>query len=110
MVFENLVILLTIAALLGGFSLLVFFRLQRRQRRAPWRREAGIRDSRRLERRAFAIGVGAVLALVAGLVALQMTRRPDCTERIIIAAGPDGTKLECVCERGRRGACFDPGP
>ncbi|MGH7315439.1 MAG: hypothetical protein ACREI6_05520 [Candidatus Rokuibacteriota bacterium] len=107
---QDLVILLSIAALLGGFSLLAFLRLLRRQRRAPWRREAGIRDSRRLERRAFAIAVGAVLALVAGLVAVQMMRRPSCAGRVVIAPGPEGTKLECICEGGRRGACFDPGP
>ena len=107
---ENLVILLTIAALLGGFSLFLFFRLQRQQRRAPWRREAGIRSNRRLERRTFVIGVGAVLVLVAGLVAVQLARRPSCVGRFAIIAGPGGTKLECVCERGRLGACFDPGP
>ncbi len=107
---ENLVILLTIAGLLGGFSLFLFFRLQRQQRRAPWRREAGIRNNRRLERRTFVIGVCAVLVLVAGIVAIQLARRPSCVGRLAIIAGPGGTTLECVCERGRLGACFDPGP
>ena len=108
--FEQFVILLTIAALLGGFSLFLFLRLQRLQRRAPWRREAGIRNNRRLERRTFVIGVCAVLVLAAGLLAIQLTRRPACVGRVVIVAGPGGAKLVCVCERGRLGACFDPGP
>ncbi|MEX2221693.1 MAG: hypothetical protein WEG40_07840 [Candidatus Rokuibacteriota bacterium] len=107
---EAVVILLVIAALLGGFALVAFSGLQRQQRRAPWRREAGIQKSRRLERRAFVIGVCAVLALVAGLVAFQLVRRPSCTGRVVIVAGPGGSPLECLCERGRRGACFPPGP
>ena len=110
MLLGNLVILLIIAGLLAAFSLFLFFRLQRRQRRAPWRREAGIKDNRRLERRTFVIGVGVVLALGAGIVAIQLNRRPSCVERFVIMAGPGGTKLECACEGGRVGVCFDPGP
>jgi hypothetical protein len=109
-VLENLVILLTMAGLLGGFSLFLFFRLQRKQRRAPWRREAGIQSNRRLERRTFVIGVCVVLVLVAGVVALQLSRRPSCVGRFVIIAGPGGTKLECACDRGRVGVCFEPGP
>jgi heme/copper-type cytochrome/quinol oxidase subunit 2 len=109
-VLENLVILLIIAGLLGGFSLFLFFRLQRKQRRAPWRREAGIQNNRRLERRTFVIAVCVVLVLVAGIVALQLSRRPSCVGRFVIITGPGGTKLECTCERGRLGVCFDPGP
>jgi hypothetical protein len=109
-VLENLVILLVIAACLGGFSLVLFSRLQRHQRRAPWKREAGIRDSQRLERRAFIIGVAVVLALMAALIAFQMLRQPGCVGRVVIVPGPDGTVVECVCEGGRRGVCFDPGP
>ena len=107
---ENLVILLTIAGLLAGFSLFLFFRMQRTQRRAPWRREAGMRSSRRLERRTFVIGLCAVLVLAAAILALQLSRRPSCVGRVVIMTGLDGTKLECVCERGRVGACFAPGP
>ena len=107
---ENLVILLAMAGLLAGGSLFLFFRLQRRQRRAPRRREAGIKDSRRLERRTFVIGVCVVLALVAGIAAIQLSRRPSCVGRFVIIPGPGGTKLECTCERGRVGVCFDPGP
>jgi hypothetical protein len=109
-VLENLIILLVMAGLLAGFSLFLFSRLQRRQRRAPWRREAGIKDSRRLERRTFVIGVCVILALMAGLAAIQLSRRPSCVGRIVIIAGPGATKLECACERGRLGVCFDPGP
>ena len=73
-----------------------------------WR--AGFPDAAlRLERRTFVIGLCAVLVLVAALVALQLARRPSCVGRVVIVAGPGGTKLECVCERGRIGACFDPG-
>lgn len=107
---ENLVILLTMAGLLAGFSLFLFFRLQRKQRRASWRGEAGIKKNRRLERRTFAIGVCVVLALVAGIAALQLSRRPSCVGRFVIMAGPGGKKLECACEGGRVGVCFDPGP
>lgn len=107
---ENIVILLTMAGLLAGFSLFLFFRLQRRQRRAPWRREAGIQNSRRLERRTFVIGLCAVLVLAAGILALQLRRSPSCVGRVVIMTGPGGARLECACERGRVGLCFDPGP
>lgn len=107
---ENLVVLLIMAALLGGFSLFLFFRLQREQRRAPWRREAGIQNHRRLERRTFVIGICVVLVLVAGIAAIQLSRRPSCVGRFVIIAGPGATKLECACEGGRLGVCFDPGP
>ena len=107
---ENLVILLTMAGLLAGSSLFLFFRLQRKQRRAPWRREAGIQNSRRLERRTFVIGVCVVLVLAASIAAIQLSRRPACVGRVVIITGPGGTKLECVCDRGRIGACFEPGP
>jgi len=109
-VLEKFIVLLAMAAVLGGFSLVLFFRLQRHQRRAPWRGEAGIRKSRRLERRTFMIGVCVILVLAAGIVALQLARRPSCVGRLAIVAGPGGTKLECACERGRIGVCFDPGP
>ena len=56
------------------------------------------------------IGVCVVLVLVAGIVAIQLSRRPSCVGRVVIITGPGGTKLECVCERGRVGVCFDPGP
>jgi hypothetical protein len=109
-VLENLIILLTMAGLLAGSSLFLFFRLQRKQRRAPWRREAGIPNRRRLERRTFVIGVCVLLVLVASIAAIQLSRRPACVGRVVIITGPGGTKLECVCERGRIGACFEPGP
>lgn len=95
---------------LAGGSLFLFFRLQRKQRRAPWRREAGIKDSGRLERQSFVIGVCVVLALTAGIATIQLSQRPSCVERFVIMAGPGGTKLECAWERGCVGVCFDPGP
>ena len=107
---ENLVILFVIAALAGGFALALFTAMWRVERRAHWGREAGIRRSQRLERRVFLVGVGLVIALVAAVVAAQLTRAPACTGSVVVVAGPDGRPLECQCENGRRGACFDPGP
>jgi hypothetical protein len=56
------------------------------------------------------IGVCVVLVLVAGLVAMRLSRRPSCVGRFVIVTGPGGARLECTCERGRIGVCFDPGP
>jgi len=86
---ENFVILFVIAALAGGFALVLFTTMWRVERRAHWGREEEIKRSQRLERRVFLIGVGLVIAMV---------------------AGSDGRPRECSCEQGRRGACFDPGP
>jgi formate hydrogenlyase subunit 3/multisubunit Na+/H+ antiporter MnhD subunit len=106
----NLAILVVLAALVGAFALVLLNVLWRTQSRAHWRREAGIRRSRRLERRVFLVGVGVVLAIVAGGIALQMNRQPRCSSKIVVIEGPNGTPLECVCERGRRGACWEAGP
>lgn len=107
---ENFVILFVIAALAGGFAFVLFSAMWRVERRAHWSREAGIRRSQRLERRVFLVGVALVIAMVATVVAVQLIRAPGCTGSVVTVAGADGRPLECVCENGRRGACFDPGP
>jgi hypothetical protein len=107
---ENLVILVVLAALAGAFVLVLLNRLWRIESRAHWSREKGIQRSRRLERRVFVIGVCVVLAMVTLGVVIQLTRPPSCTGRIVTMRGPGGTPLECVCEQGRRGACFATGP
>ncbi len=106
----NLVILVVLAALAGAFSLALLNVLWRDQSRAHWWREAGIRRSRQLERRVFLVGVCVVLAMVAAGIALQVARRPRCERKIVVVTGPQGRPLECVCEQGRRGACFEAGP
>ena len=106
----NLVILFVLAALAGASALVLFQVLGRVESRAHWGREAGIARSRRLERRAFAIGVLIVAVMVAGGAAYYFLRTPGCTGKIVIIRGPSGEPLECLCENGRRGACFDPGP
>ena len=106
----NLVILLALAALAGASALVLFSMLGRVESRAHWGREAGLARSRRLERRAFAIGAVAVALMMAGALAVYLFRTPPCTGKIVIIRGPDGAPLECLCEDGRRGVCFDPGP
>ncbi|HEY7435123.1 MAG TPA: hypothetical protein VIE41_08280 [Methylomirabilota bacterium] len=105
----NLVILLILAALAGAFALVLFSALGRVESRAQWKREEGIKRSRRLDRRAFVMGVIIVAALVAGWAALYLSRSPSCTGKIVIINGPHGP-LECTCEKGKLGACFEPGP
>jgi heme/copper-type cytochrome/quinol oxidase subunit 2 len=107
---ENFVILFVIAALAGGFAFMLFTAMWRVERRAHWNREAGIRRSQRLERRVFLVGVGLVIAMVAAVAAVQLIRAPGCTGSVVVVTGPNGRPLECLCENGRRGACFDPGP
>ena len=77
---------------------------------AQFGREAGIKRSQRLERRVFLIGVALVVAMVTVVVTVQLSRAPGCHGTLVMVAGPDGRPLECACEQGRRGACFDPGP
>src|SRR5713101_1532426 len=72
-VLGNLVLLLV----LGAFALVLFSALGRVESRAHWGRAAGIARSRRLERRAFVVGVIMVAAIVAaGLIYLNRT--PPC--------------------------------
>jgi len=107
---ESFVILFVIAALAGGCALVLFTTMWRVERRAHFGREAGIKRSQRLERRVFLIGVALVVAMVTVVVTVQLSRAPGCHGTLVMVAGPDGRPLECACEQGRRGACFDPGP
>jgi hypothetical protein len=109
-VVENLAILVVLAALAGAFVLVVLNTLWRMESRAHWHRDAGIERSQRRERRVFMIGVGVVLVMGALLLVGQLLRRPSCTGKIVIVKGPDGAPVECLCEQGRRGACFPAGP
>ena len=106
---ENFIILVLIAALAGAFALVLFTAMWRVERRAHWSREAGKR-SQRLERRVFVTGVLLVIAMVAVAVAVQLTRRPRCNGTVVMAPALDGRPRECICELGRRGACFESGP
>jgi heme/copper-type cytochrome/quinol oxidase subunit 2 len=107
---ENFVILVVIAALAGGFALMLFTAMWRVERSAQFGREAGIKRSQRLERGVFLIGVVLVVAMVTVVVTVQLSRAPGCRGTLVMVAGSDGRPLECACEEGRRGACFDPGP
>jgi drug/metabolite transporter (DMT)-like permease len=109
-VIANLGILLVLAALAGAFALVLFSALGRVESRAHWRREKGLARSRRLERRAFGIGVVMVVAMVVAGLTIYLNRTPPCKGTIVIVTGPNGAPLECLCEQEKRGACFDPGP
>lgn len=109
-VLGNFVILFVLAAVAGAFALVLFSVLGRAESRAHWGREAGIARTRRRERRAFVIGVIVVTVMVATGATLYLNRTSPCEGEIVIVPGPDGRPLECLCEQGKRGACFDPGP
>lgn len=106
----NLVLLLVLAGFAGAFALVLFSALGRVESRAHWRRGAGLERSRRLDRRAFVIGVILVAALVATGATLYLNRTPPCKGTVVIVKDPNRTPLECVCEEEKRGACFEPGP
>lgn len=105
----NLGLLLVLAALAGAFALVLFSALGRVESRAHWGRAKGIARGRRLERRAFGIGVIMVTMVAAGLT-IYLNRTPPCKGKIVVVTGPNGAPLECLCEQEKRGACFDPGP
>jgi len=84
----NLGFLLVLAALAGAFALVLFSVLGRVESRAHWGREKGIARGRRLERRAFVIGVIMVAAMAAAGLTIYLNRTAPCTGS----------------------ACFDPGP
>jgi len=109
-VIANLGILLVLAALAGAAALVLFSALGRVESRAHWGREKGLARSRRLERRAFGIGVIMVVAMVVAGLTIYLNRTPPCKGKIVIVAGPNGAPLACLCEQEKRGACFDPGP
>jgi hypothetical protein len=52
-----------------------------------------------------------VLAMVLAMYVFGRTRpSPDCTSSVVIARGPHGQPVECVCVDGVIAACFQPGP
>ena len=99
-----------LAGLAGGFALMLFTAMARMERRAHWSRGEALERSQRFQRRVFLVGVGLVAAMVATVVTLQLTRTPRCLGTVVVTRGSDGRARECVCEAGRRGACFEPGP
>lgn len=99
-----------LAALAGGFALVLFTAMARLERRAHWSRGEALKRSQRFQRRVFMVGVGLVVAMVGTLVTLQLTRTPRCLGTVVVTRDSDGHPRECVCESGRRGACFEPGP
>jgi len=109
-VLVNLGLLLVLAALAGAFALVLFSALGRVESRAHWGREKGLARGRRLERRAFVIGVILVAAMAAAGLTIYLDRTPPCEGKIVVVTGPNGAPLECLCEQEKRGACFDPGP
>ena len=56
----------------------------------------------------------ATLVVLTLLLALRVTGRPrataDCTSSVVIAHGPHGEAVECVCVGGAISTCFEPGP
>lgn len=55
----------------------------------------------------------ALMLLVVGLGARVMwgtQPSADCTSSVVIARGPHGQPVECVCVGGTISTCFDPGP
>ncbi len=93
-----------------GLALVLFSALGRVESRAHWGREKGLARGRRLERRAFGIGVILVAAMTAAGLTIYLDRTPPCEGKIVVVTGPNGAPLECLCEQEKRGACFDPGP
>ena len=106
----NLIILLILAGLAGASALVLFSVLGRVESRAHWGRERGLARSRRLERRAFVIGVTMVVAIAAVGLTLYLNRTPPCKGKMVTIKAPNGAPLVCVCEQEKQGACFDPGP
>jgi hypothetical protein len=54
--------------------------------------------------------VGLAVALAGLVLARGSQPAPDCASRVLIAHGPHGEPVECVCIGGRLSTCFDPGP
>jgi hypothetical protein len=102
---ESLVILMVVAIVGGTFWLVLLNVLWRAQRRAPWKR-----TNPRVERRVFVTLCAMVVVVAAILLSIYFLRRQPCTGKVLIMASPHGAPIECMCEEGRRGVCFDPGP
>src|SRR5258705_9774038 len=100
----NLVVLLVLAALTGAFALVLFSVLGRVESRAHLKREAGLARSRRLDRRAFVIGVIVVAAMVAGGATLYLNRTPPGKGKLLIVRGPDRRPLECLFQEDPQSA------
>ncbi len=107
---EKLAVLVVIAALVGGSALVLFTAMARMERRAYWSRGEALKRSERFQRRVFLVGIGLVIAMAAVVVTLRLTRTPPCVGTVVITRDADGRARECLCDQGRRGACFDPGP
>jgi hypothetical protein len=107
---EQALVLFVLAALAGGFALVLFTTMARMERRAHWSRGEALARSQRFQRRVFLVGVGLVIAMVATLVTVQLIRTPRCLGTVVMTRASDGRARECLCEAGRRGACFEPGP
>ena len=103
---ENFVILFVIAALAAGFALVLFTAMWRVERRAQFGREAGIKRSQRLERRVFLIGVALVVALVAVVVTVQLSRAPACRGTV----GPTAGRSSARASRAGAGPASTPAP
>ena len=99
-----------LAAVAGGFALVLFTTMARMERRAHWSRGEALKRSQRFQRRVFLVGVVLVIAMVTTLVTLRLTRTPRCIGTVTMSRDSDGRARECVCEGGWRGACFEPGP
>jgi len=54
--------------------------------------------------------VGLAVALAGLVLARGSQPAADCASRVVIARGPHGEPVECVCIGGRLSTCFDPGP
>ncbi len=107
----NLGILLVLAVTVGAFWLVLLSVLFCRQRRALWRRPTAAPGSvLRVGWLRPSVGVVLTLLVILATVTFLARRGIVCTQRIVIIPGPAGTPLECVCDRGRLGTCFLPGP
>ncbi len=110
---ENLIILVAVASVVGVFFLLLFRVLARRERRAL-RKLMGANPSTRgvgalpVSRRVAAVVL--IVAVVLAATSFALWRSRTCIGRIVVIAGPRSGPLECVCDDGRLGTCFPPGP
>jgi hypothetical protein len=110
---ENLIILVAVAAVVGVFFLRLFHVLARRERRTWWKTPRVYANPSKNGPLPISWRVAVVVLIVAVILAgisLLPWRNRKCAGRIVIRAGPRGAPLECVCDGGRLGTCFPPGP